>query len=54
MNGVNPLQATVEGRILTRAMLGFTGNAVTAGTGIVTPWPTIRDYLNANCGTSFQ
>lgn len=54
MNGNNPLLATVEGLILTRAMLGITGSAVTAGTGIATPWATIRDGLNANCGTAFQ
>lgn len=54
MDSPNPLSATVEGLILMRAMLGFTGSAVTAGTGITTPWTTIRDYLNANCGTAFQ
>jgi N-acetylneuraminic acid mutarotase len=54
MDSPNPLLATVEGLILTRAMLGFTGSAVTAGTGIATPWETIRDNLNAKCGTAFQ
>lgn len=37
MDGVNPLLATKEGLILTRAMLGLKGSAVTAGTGITTP-----------------
>lgn len=54
MNGNNPLLATREGLILVRAMLGFTGTAVTQGTGVATPWETLRDGLNATCGTSFQ
>jgi large repetitive protein len=53
MDGANPMLATVEGLILTRAMLGLRGNAVTAGTGITTPWDTIRVDLNAKCGTAF-
>ena len=53
MDGVNPLLASVEGLILTRAMLGIRGSAVTVGTGIATPWETIRSDLNAKCGTAF-
>ena len=53
MDGVNDLSALKEGLILTRAMLGFTGTAVTDGTGITTPWDMIRDRLNLNCGTRF-
>jgi hypothetical protein len=54
MDGANPMLATKEGLILLRAMLGFTGTAVTNGTGIATPWATIRDDLNSKCGTAFQ
>ncbi|TAG44548.1 MAG: hypothetical protein EAZ30_17200, partial [Betaproteobacteria bacterium] len=53
MDGTNPMLATVEGLILTRAMLGLKGSAVTDGTGITTPWDTIRVDLNAKCGTAF-
>ena len=46
-----------DGLILLRAMLGFTGTAVTTGIIVGTPlrntWPLIRDYLNQNCGTNF-
>jgi hypothetical protein len=46
-----------DGLILLRAMLGFTGTAVTTGAIIGTPprstWALIRPYLNASCGTSF-
>ena len=53
MDGDALLSPTKEGLVLMRAMLGLTGPAVTAGTGISTPWPTLRATLNANCGTSF-
>lgn len=53
MDGATLLPAK-EGLILLRAMLGFTGTAVTQGTGIATPWTAIRDQLNGHCGTSFQ
>lgn len=53
MDGVNPMLASKEGLILTRAMLGLRGSAVTDGTGITTPWDTIRVDLNAKCGTAF-
>lgn len=53
MDGDNLLSHTKEGVVLVRAMLGFIGTAVTAGTGLTTPWATIRTNLNANCGTNF-
>ena len=53
MNGTNSLLATVDGLILTRAMLGIVEGAVTAGTGVTTPWNTIGDVLNRDCGTAF-
>ena len=49
--------AVTDGLMLVRAMLGFTGTAVTNGAISGTPprntWPLIRDYLNGNCGTNF-
>lgn len=46
-----------DGLMLVRAMLGFTGTAVTNGAITGSPprntWPLIRDYLNQNCGTNF-
>ena len=49
--------AVTDGLMLVRAMLGFTGTAVTNGAIFGTPprntWPLIRDYLNGNCGTNF-
>lgn len=33
-------------------MLGLLGDAVTEGTGVTTPWNTIRDALNRDCGTA--
>lgn len=54
MDGDNVLSATKEGVVLTRAMLGFTGSAITAGTGITaTQWANARLIINANCGTTF-
>jgi hypothetical protein len=49
--------AATDGLMLVRAMLGFTGSAVTNGAISGAPprntWPLIRDYLNQNCGSSF-
>ncbi|TAF99756.1 MAG: hypothetical protein EAZ43_15110 [Betaproteobacteria bacterium] len=49
--------AVSDGLMLIRAMLGFTGTAVTTGAIIGSPprntWALIRDYLNQNCGTNF-
>ncbi len=55
-NGGKP-DATTDGLMLVRAMLGFTSAAVTNGAIIGTPprstWEQIRVYLNSNCGTNF-
>ena len=54
MDGDNQVQATREGLVLLRAMLGFSGSAVTSGTGISQgQWDAARNNLNANCGTNF-
>ena len=54
MDGDNQLTASKEGLVLLRAMLGFTGNAVTTSTGIsVGQWAAARPAINSNCGTSF-
>ena len=49
--------AASDGLMLVRAMLGFTGTAVTNGAIIGTPprntWALIRTYLNDNCGSNF-
>jgi hypothetical protein len=49
--------ALTDGLILMRALLGMTGAPVLSGaTGngaTRQDWGTIRNYLNANCGTSF-
>ena len=51
---INPLS---DGLMLVRAMLGFTGTAVTVGAISGSPprntWALIQPYLNGNCGTSF-
>ena len=53
MDGDSLLSPTKEGLVLVRAMLGFVGNNVTAGTGLAASWATIKANLNANCGTNF-
>lgn len=53
MDGDSILSPTKEGLVLVRAMLGFIGPAITAGTGLTASWATLRANLNANCGTSF-
>ncbi|MEP7085623.1 MAG: choice-of-anchor Q domain-containing protein, partial [Betaproteobacteria bacterium] len=54
--GGNP-DALTDGLLLMRAMFGLTGNAVTTGALGASPgrnnWTAIRNYLNANCGTTF-
>lgn len=46
--------ATKEGIILLRAILGFSGANVIAGTPITQlQWDNARSNLNANCGTNF-
>ncbi len=47
------VRANKEGLVLLRSMLGFSGAAVVAGTGITqSDWDAARNNLNANCGTS--
>ena len=54
MDGNNVLDGMKEGLVLLRAMLGFTGAATTAGTGITAAqWNTARPLINTNCGTAF-
>jgi len=54
MDGDNQVRANKEGLVLLRSMLGFSGAAVVNGTGISQgQWDTVRNNLNANCGTSF-
>lgn len=58
IDGNGTISATTDGLLLVRAMLGFTGTAVTdnalgAGTLARGDWPSIRAFLNANCGTNF-
>ena len=49
------LRSNVEGVVLLRAMLGMTGTALVAGTGVASgDWLAIRPVLNAYCGTSFE
>ena len=57
-DGNNTLDALSDGLLLLRAMLGLTGDAVTNGAvGLNATrgdWTAIRNFLNGNCGTSFQ
>jgi hypothetical protein len=54
MNADNKLDATREGLILVRAMLGFSSAAVVAGTDVTQgAWNSMRPQINANCGTNF-
>ena len=52
------VQAATDGLLITRAMLGLTGTAVTNGAlganAFRTAWVDIRSFLNTNCGTSFS
>ena len=54
IDGDGKLQALTDGLMITRVMLGMTGNAVTAGALGVgatrTTWTAIRDYLVTQCG----
>ena len=55
IDGDSLITGNKEGLILLRAMLGFTGAATTAGTGIsAAQWAFVRPSINANCGTNFQ
>lgn len=58
VDGNGTISAATDGLLLVRAMLGFTGTAVTngaLGSGVLTrsDWASIRTFLNANCGTNF-
>ncbi|TAG49449.1 MAG: discoidin domain-containing protein [Betaproteobacteria bacterium] len=54
MNGDSQLNATNEGLVLLRAMLGLKDSAVTSGTGVsAAQWASARPLLNLNCGTRF-
>lgn len=52
------VQASTDGLLITRAMLGLTGTALTNGAlganAFRTAWVDIRSFLNTNCGTSFS
>jgi hypothetical protein len=58
VDGNNSVDALTDGLLLIRAMMGFTGVAVTGGA--IGPgasrgdWDAIRAHLNGNCGTGFQ
>ena len=53
MNNDGFVRANQEGLVLLRSMLGFSGGAVIAGTGISQfDWDAARNNLNTNCGTS--
>ncbi len=51
------IDATTDGLLITRAMLGLTGTAVTEGAigtnALRTSWADIRSFLNTRCGTGF-
>jgi hypothetical protein len=51
------IDATTDGLLITRAMLGLTGTAVTDGAigtnALRTTWADIRSFLNTRCGTGF-
>jgi len=58
VDGNGTISAATDGLLLVRAMLGFTGTAVTSGalgsgTLARSDWASIRAFLNANCGTNF-
>ena len=54
IDGDGKLQALTDGLMITRAMLGMTGNAVITGAvgagATRTTWTAIRDYLVTQCG----
>ena len=54
IDGDGKAQALSDGLMITRVMLGMTGNAVTAGAVGVgatrTTWAAIRNYLVTQCG----
>jgi hypothetical protein len=58
VDGDGVVRADTDGLLLLRMMFKMTGNAVIAnavGIGASRPgWPAIRDYVNLQCGTSFN
>jgi hypothetical protein len=53
MDGVGGVQATKEGLVLVRSMLGMSDAEAVVGTGITQPqWSAVKANLNANCGTT--
>ncbi len=57
IDGDGLVQATTDGLMLARAMLGMTGTAVTNGAigagASRTTWSAIRNFLNTRCGQNF-
>lgn len=57
LDGNGTINATTDGLMLARALLGLTGPAVTGNALGTAPtrgdWASIRSYVNANCGTNF-
>ncbi|TAG78819.1 MAG: hypothetical protein EAZ21_11905 [Betaproteobacteria bacterium] len=53
MDGAGGVQATKEGLVLLRSMLGMSDVYAVLGTGITQPqWSAVKANLNANCGTA--
>ena len=57
VDGSQRIDAMTDGLLILRAMLGFTGSAVTdnatAGNATRGTWALLQPYLNGNCGASF-
>lgn len=57
IDGNGSIDALTDGLLLTRAMFGLTGTAVTSGAlgagAKRTTWAAIRDYLNGACSANF-
>ncbi len=57
LDGNGSINATTDGLMVLRALLGLTGTAVTGNALGASPtrgdWASIRSYVNANCGTNF-
>ena len=57
LDGNGSINATTDGLMMLRALLGLNGTAVTGNALGTAPtrgdWASIRSYANANCGTNF-
>ena len=57
LDGNGSINATTDGLMMLRALLGLKGTAVTGNALGTAPtrgdWASIRSYVNANCGTNF-